>query len=726
MADILIGTGLEDALSLAKLDRSERVIGIPGDGALQNLKFARGEHVIVVRDGDEKGSSADQAIIAGLDNLLVQKVDVDVTPTPEGADANSIWQEQGAEGLAALVDSAAPVELSKPWGIIKYLATLDRPQYEVERTRMAKHIGWRVTVLDDEVAQRRDAKRFHVDDADSDEGDDDDGELGAAVDLAEVLDRIVKELARYVVASDDVYTTIALWAAHTHLVHHPVVKLTVSPRLAIQADDASSGKTITLEATGCLVPRARMAASVTASSVFRSIAASKPVYLIDEADQVLKHPDRNPELVAILNASHRRKSAFVERSIPLCDGQWVVEQFDVWCTMALASIGELPRTQQERSVVAHLDKALVEDVKEHLEDGESAELAALRRLLAAWAKDLGELPRPVLPAILTKQAGRVADNWRPLLAIAQLAGERWRRRAEEAVLAAIGAERKLSSVQRLVLSIRRAFTPPETFDDNDHPVLREPIERLETKELLRRLLAERSEEWDTAYRGKPITEYWLRDNLRGLLTPPSPKDPPGSQEWKEGKGPARRTCSGYYKAQFEKAWRTHLAGIGNIADITDIVDSIENKGEFRDTSQPPSQTSQPNGGVIGGGDGGDPKTDRNRKNSTKSKPGADGGDGCDVSGIDGSTSANGSGADDQQPEVPPDGADGMSANGQSGPIDPQPDVTRNLVEEQIVNTWREHKDWSAIKIARECGVTKRRVQEVLSRHQSDGAPEATP
>jgi hypothetical protein len=518
MADILIGTGLEDGLSLAKLGRSERVIGLPGDGALQNLTFARGTHVIVCRDGDEKESPADEAIVCGIDALLIQKLDVDVTPTLADEDANSILQKQGVEGLTALVDKAVPAELSKPWGIIKYLATLDRPQYEVERRKLAKVIDWRVTILDEKVTQLRDAQRFHLEEDDTDNNDaDDDGELAVEVDLAEVLDRIVKELSQYVVASDDVYTTIALWAAHTHLVHHPVVKLTVSPRLAIQAKDASSGKTITLEAVGCLVQRPRMAASVTASSVFRSIAATKPVYLIDEADQVLKHPDRNPELVAILNASHRRKSAFIERSVPLPDGQWVVERFDVWCTMALASIGELPRTQQERSVVVHLDKALAEDVKEHLEDGESVEFAALRRLLAAWAKDLGELPRPVLPAILTKQAGRVADNWRPLLAVAQLAGERWRKRAEDAVLAAINAERRLSPVQRLLISIRRAFTPPITYGHDDKEITPKPIDRLETKDLLPKLIADRSEEWDTANRGRPITQYWLRENLSGLL-----------------------------------------------------------------------------------------------------------------------------------------------------------------------------------------------------------------
>jgi hypothetical protein len=94
--------------------------------------------------------------------------------------------------------------------------------------------------------------------------------------------------------------------------------------------------------------------------------------------------------------------------------------------------------------------------------------------------------------------------------------------------------------------------------------------------------------------------------------------------------------------------------------------------------------------------------------------------------MDGSLSANGSGADEPQPEVIRDPTEGMPGNGQDGPADPQPDVTRNLVDEQIVDTWREHKDWSAIKIARECGVTKKRVQTVLSRQQNDGVPEAAP
>ena len=348
----------------------------------------------------------------------------------------------------------------------------------------------------------------------------------------------------------------------------------------------------------------------------------------------------------------------------------------------------------------------MEDVKEHLKDGESAELVRLRKMLTAWAKELAELPDPVLPIALMKQAGRVGDNWRPLLAVANLAGERWWERAGAAVLAAVGAERSLSLVQRLLLSIKKAFTPPVIYDDDDNEAPQDPICRIETKELLRRLIADRSEEWDIAYRGKPITQYWLRDNLRGLL------DPPGAQDWQEGQGPARRRCSGYHKAQFTKAWRSHLAGVIADADTpsphpgasgtsSSSGSAAGNKEKSRTRSTPASGPSGTNGKANHDPDIPDDDTDRVSENSSKSAALPDGPDVPDAPGIDGSISANGNGA-----------------------ADPQPEIICNLVEKQIVKTWLEHKDWAAIQIARECGVTRKRVQLVLSRHQNGSAPGA--
>ena len=55
------------------------------------------------------------------------------------------------------------------------------------------------------------------------------------IDLADTLDGVVKELRRYIVALEAAFTTMALWCAHSHLVHHPIIGLTVSPRLGISS-----------------------------------------------------------------------------------------------------------------------------------------------------------------------------------------------------------------------------------------------------------------------------------------------------------------------------------------------------------------------------------------------------------------------------------------------------------------------------------------------------------
>jgi hypothetical protein len=69
---------------------------------------------------------------------------------------------------------------------------------------------------------------------------------------------------------------------------------------------------------------------------------------------------------------------------------------------------------------------------------------------------------------------------------------------------------------------------------------------------LTRLLADENEEWNAANRGRPITRYWLRDNLRGLLTPEA------AQDWEIGSRNNRQHCSGYYRSQIEATWATHL------------------------------------------------------------------------------------------------------------------------------------------------------------------------
>ena len=309
--DLIVCEGLEDALSVATLGRPSRVLGLPGIGILRNIRTDKGARVVVVRDGDEAGSAADQALHAGLDELILQAADVDVTVTPKGQDANSILCDGGPEALSRLIDNAAPAELSRD-GQIRQAAALDPLVYDFNRKKIAAKLGIRVGTLDEQVKTARCEARIGHNHASADLEE----ELAdEPVDLAETLDAILIELRRYIVASDVLLATVALWAAHTHLVHHDRVRLDVSPRLAIQARDVGCGKTVLLEAVSGLVHNPRTASSVTAATVLRVFDVAKPTLLVDEADQLLR-TGHNPELLAILNASHRRSTAFVERAVP--------------------------------------------------------------------------------------------------------------------------------------------------------------------------------------------------------------------------------------------------------------------------------------------------------------------------------------------------------------------------------------------------------------------------
>jgi putative DNA primase/helicase len=90
-----------------------------------------------------------------------------------------------------------------------------------------------------------------------------------------------------------------------------------------------------------------MASSITTASLFRTIEAARPTLLLDEADTFAKD---NEELRGVLNAGHRRDGAVV-RTVGE-DHQ--PRQFSVWAPVALAAIGHLPGTVQDRSIIIRL------------------------------------------------------------------------------------------------------------------------------------------------------------------------------------------------------------------------------------------------------------------------------------------------------------------------------------------------------------------------------------
>jgi hypothetical protein len=483
------------------------------------------------------------------------------TNTQPGSDANSVLQDprQGRRALQRLLATPASAALSFE-GEVARLSGLPETGYEKARKTIAAAYGVRVGHLDREVGKRRARTLPAAKDVELASPYPNDPPWSGDVELGELLDETLVEAKRYTVASEPTLALLATWTAHAHIVHNPQVKLQKSPRLAISAREKGSGKTVTLEVIACLSPRARAASSYTASSVFRSLAADHPTLCLDEANVLLRDETKS-DIVSVLNCGDRRASAWIDRSVPTSQGGWRVERFNVFGAVALAGIDELPETLQDRSVRLFLKKVPGDQVPEHLRDGSSSKLIELRRRFAAWGEKLAELPPdPAMPSILLRQAGRIGDNWRPLFGIAELAGGRWPKLLEVAVLAELDSEQRLSLFERLLRSIYIAFTAELTKHDDLQKQLGAGYEqddfadnptRLQTGTLLEYLINDKAEEWDRIHRGKPITAYWLREQLRGILVPPK------TQDWWRGSGKVRKHYSGYLHNQFEAAWTTH-------------------------------------------------------------------------------------------------------------------------------------------------------------------------
>jgi len=152
--DTMIFEGLEDLLSGNMLGWPVRLIGLPGVGTLKHIKIRKGERVVVIRDGDLPGAPADNGLVKGLDNLLLQEAAVRVTHTPSEADANSILRKEGPDALRELITNATSAVLSVE-GQVARLASLDPIAYDQQRKEAAAQLGIRLETLDRRVRDRR-------------------------------------------------------------------------------------------------------------------------------------------------------------------------------------------------------------------------------------------------------------------------------------------------------------------------------------------------------------------------------------------------------------------------------------------------------------------------------------------------------------------------------------------------------------------------------------------
>ena len=176
----------------------------------------------------------------------------------------------------------------------------------------------------------------------------------------------------------------------------------------------------------------------------------QPTLLIDEADSFT---DDDETIRGIINAGHTKESAYVIRCV---GDQHEPQRFSVWGTKAIAGIGKRASTIESRSIELRLRRKRPDESTKRMKKGKT-EFTAIQSQLARWADDITDQisnAEPVLPDALQN---RDADNWEPLLAIADCAGGKWPKIARQAALEIIKPSDNMSVAQELLSDIQTVF-----------------------------------------------------------------------------------------------------------------------------------------------------------------------------------------------------------------------------------------------------------------------------
>jgi hypothetical protein len=385
---------------------------------------------------------------------------------------------------------------------------------------------------------------------------------------ANLLDRIVTFLRRFLVLTVPEHIVIALWVLHTHC----MAAADTTPYLYLGSAEKQSGKTRGLEVLELLVDKPWATGRVTAAALVRKTASVHPTLLLDECDAAFRGPEEYSEMLrAILNSGFRRGG-----KATTCVGAGVdigTRDFDVFCPKALAGIGKLPDTVADRSIpVCFKRKAPTEKVDRFRRRRVEEEARQLREQLVAWARENWKRLQvcPPLPEELTD---RQQDIVEPLLAIADCVGGDWPQSARAAlveILTGAAAEDDSIAVQ-LLSDIRKIFDAKKT-------------DKLPSGELADALAELEDSPWFEYQHGHKLSPSKMAQLLRPFdIRPRSIRTDSG-------------TPKGYLRQDFEDAWSRYCrpspggAAAEVAAEAQHPPQGSIHTGE-RQNSEPPQQAS---------------------------------------------------------------------------------------------------------------------------------------
>jgi Protein of unknown function (DUF3631) len=281
------------------------------------------------------------------------------------------------------------------------------------------------------------------------------------VDGTAILGQLHHTLTRYVILpSAEATVAVVLWIAATHA----QTAWACAPRLVIRAPEKRCGKSRLLDIVEGTCHAPLITVNGSPAAVYRSIGTDDPpTILLDEADTIFggENADANEDLRGLLNAGHQRNRPALRYDA----ATRTVERIPTFAMAALAGVGAMPDTIEDRAVVVRMRRrAPGEKVAPFRHKRDRPALTELAAALAGWLRShLRELERaePVMPL-----EDRAADTWEPLIAVADLAGHDWPELARHAAVVLTADRDQAASVSdriRLLTDIRTAFGDAEAL-----------------------------------------------------------------------------------------------------------------------------------------------------------------------------------------------------------------------------------------------------------------------
>jgi len=206
-------------------------------------------------------------------------------------------------------------------------------------------------------------------------------------------------------------------------------------------------------------------------------------------------------------------------------------RFSCFCPKAIASIGRLPETLADRSIVIRMQRKTAAEVCERSRNLDA--LMVLRRKCLRFVTDHAEAIASARPEIPAGQSDRTVDIWEPLHVLAHLAGGEWPEMARQAMAALTASAQERNPIGSLFLDILLCFTQAKA-------------DRMFSRTLAAELDRFVERPWSDLRKGKEMTGPLLARVLRpyGLRS---------KTMWIAGEA-----AKGYLMADLEEAFRRYI------------------------------------------------------------------------------------------------------------------------------------------------------------------------